>query len=52
MEIKVIDLALLVITNSVTRLGDFLQFLVSNYRSKVAQMFGDFCSMLKTSLFK
>ena len=37
---------------SVTRLGYFWKFLVTNYLSKVAQIFGDFRVMLKTSLFK
>ena len=39
------------LNNSVTRLGDFWKFLVTNYLSKVAQMFGDFWGILKTLLF-
>ena len=39
-------------STSVTRLGDFLKFLLSNYISKVAQMFVDIWSILKTSIFK
>ena len=34
-------------STSVTRLGDFLKFLLSNYISKVAQMFVDIWSILK-----
>ena len=33
--------------SSVTKLGDFWKFKVSNYYSKVAQMFGDFGGILK-----
>ena len=39
-------------TISVTRFGNFWKFLVTNHLSKVAQMFGDFCGILKTSLFE
>ena len=39
-------------TISVTRFGNFWKFLVTNHLSKVAQMFGDFCDILKTSLFE
>ena len=30
------------VTISVTRLGDFVNFMVTNFATKVAQMFGDF----------
>ena len=40
------------VVNSVTSLGDFWKFFVTNYLSKVAQMFSDFWGILKTSLFK
>ena len=36
----------------VTRLGDFANFLVTNFITKVAQMFGDFLQLWKPSLFK
>ena len=42
----------LVVGASVTRLGDFWKFYVTNYLSKEAQMFGDFWGIFKTSLFK
>ena len=35
--------------NSVTRLGDFLKFLVLNFLTKVTQKFGDYLAILKTS---
>ena len=34
--------------SSVPKLGDFWKFLVTNYLSKVAKMFGDFWGILKT----
>ena len=38
--------------SSVIRLGDFWKFLVTNSLSKVAQMFGHFWGIFKTSLLK
>ena len=32
--------------DSVTRLGDFWKFSVTNYRTEVAQMFGDFLVLI------
>ena len=49
---KTLFLVNLMIGCSVTRLGDFLKFYGTNNLSKVAQMFGDFWDVLKTSLFK
>ena len=34
-------------STSVTRLGDFRKFLVTNYPTKVAQMYGDFWAILE-----
>ena len=38
-------------TTSVTRLGDFWRFLVTNFLLKVAQMYGDFSGFLKSIPF-
>ena len=35
---------------SVTRLGDFWKFFITNFHVKVAQIFGDYLAILKTSL--
>ena len=41
------------LATSVTRLGDFWNFLVTNFIKKIAQMFGDFLGELwKQLLFK
>ena len=37
---------------SVTRLGDFYKFFVSNFLFKGAQLYGDSLGFLKTSIFK
>ena len=37
---------------SVTKLDDFRKFFATNFLTKVAQLFGDFWGILKTSLFK
>ena len=34
-------------STSVTRLGNFQKFLVANYPTKVAQMYGDFWAILE-----
>ena len=39
------------LTANVTRLGDFWKFLVTNFLTKVAQMYVDFLDILKTSIF-
>ena len=39
-------------TTSVTRLGDFLNFWVKYFVSKVAQMYSDFWAILKNVPFK
>ena len=35
--------------SSVTRLGDFLKFLVTNFLTKVAQIFGDYLGYFEKS---
>ena len=39
------------IADMVARLGDFWNFLVTNFITKVAQMFGDFLAVVKTIPF-
>ena len=37
---------------SVTRLGDFRKFMVANYPTKVAQLYGDFWAILENMTSK
>ena len=39
------------IGSSVTRLGDFLMFLVTNFLTEVAQILGEFWAFYKISFF-
>ena len=40
------------VVNSVTRLGDFWKFLVTNFITKVAKVLGDFLGFLERQHFK